>query len=431
MPALGADMLAGTLAAWRKQPGERVRRGEVIAEVETEKGVIEVECFHDGVVRALLVSPGARVPVGTVLASIDEAASAAPGEAPARAAAAEPHAPSEPEPALHARSAAGATPSARQLLREHGLDAASVDGTGPHHTLTRADVLRAAEGATSPAPTLPEPAQAPRVRASPLARQLAKLKGLQLESLSGSGPGGAILAADVERARSAEAAPTAENAPSMRSAIARAMARSKREIPHYYLSHSVDLAAPLAWLANYNAARDVASRLLAGALFVRAVALALRKVPELNGHYTDAGLRASTDIHVGVAVSLRGGGLVAPAIRYADTLSIDALGAALKYVVSRARAGQLKSSELSSPTITITSLGERGVEGVFPVIIPPQVAMVGFGTISERPMAVAGSVCVHPAVTVTLAADHRVSDGHRGGLFLATVAHLLKEPPTP
>jgi pyruvate dehydrogenase E2 component (dihydrolipoamide acetyltransferase) len=270
-----------------------------------------------------------------------------------------------------------------------------------------------------------------RVRVSPFARKLASRYGVDLERLQGTGPLGAVIAADVERARGAEPPARAEDpGAAMRQAIARAMSRSKAEIPHYYLSHTVDLAAPLAWLRQHNENCTIDDRLLAGVLFVRAVAQAVRKTPEINAHYTRDGLHALADVHVGVAVSLRGGGLVAPAIMHADRLTLSELGRAFRDVVNRARAGQLRSSEMSNPTITITSLGERGVETVYPIIIPPQVAMVGFGIITERPTALAGSVVVRPTVTVTLAADHRVSDGHRGALFLSALANVLKEPPS-
>jgi pyruvate dehydrogenase E2 component (dihydrolipoamide acetyltransferase) len=208
------------------------------------------------------------------------------------------------------------------------------------------------------------------------------------------------------------------------------MARSKREIPHYYLSTTIALGRSLAWLEETNARRPPAQRLLLAALLLKAVARALGEAPEFNGFFTGEGFQPGAGIHLGTAIAIRGGGLVAPAIRDADQLSLDALMARLRDVVARARTGALRSSELSDPTITVTSLGERGVETVFGVIYPPQVALVGFGTPVERPWVVAGEVVARRVLTATLAADHRVSDGHRGALLLADIDRWLQSPET-
>ncbi len=169
-------------------------------------------------------------------------------------------------------------------------------------------------------------------------------------------------------------------------------------------------------------------RLLHGALLVKAIALALREVPELNGFWLDGRPQKSEAIHVGVAISLRGGGLVAPALHDADKASLDDLMRRLQELAQRARALSLRSSEMTDPTVTITSLGEHGVESVFGIIYPPQVALVGFGKVVERPWVVAGEVKPRPVVVATLCGDHRATDGHRGALFLAAVDRLLQEP---
>jgi pyruvate dehydrogenase E2 component (dihydrolipoamide acetyltransferase) len=364
MPTLGADMAAGTLVAWRKKPGDAVRRGEIVAEVETDKGVIEVEIFADGVIERLLVEPGRKVPVGTVLATVR-------AEGPAVA---------SPPP-------------------------------GP--------------------PTPPPAAEAGRPRVSPAARELARTLGVDLARVTGTGPGGAVTRADIERAaKAAEPAPApeADRLTRMRQAIAAAMTRSKREIPHYYLATTIDLHPALTWLAERNAARPVTGRVLPGVLLLKAVALALREVPELNAVWAGDRVVPGQAVNVGVAISLRQGGLVAPAIHDTDRLTLDELMARLQDLVTRARAGTLRGSELSDPTITVTSLGDQGVEATFGIIHPPQVAMVGLGKVVERPWVVSGQVVPRPVVTTTLAADHRVSDGHRGGLFLAAVDRLLREP---
>jgi pyruvate dehydrogenase E2 component (dihydrolipoamide acetyltransferase) len=261
--------------------------------------------------------------------------------------------------------------------------------------------------------------------------------------VTGSGEGAAISRQDVERAAAARA-PGAAAAPppaaaaaspggvdrsaGMRRAIAAAMSRSKREIPHYYLATRVDLSAALHWLATENARRPVTERLLPAALLLRAVALALRETPELNGFWLDGAFRPSEAIHVGVAIALRQGGLIAPALHEADRKPLPQLMTELRDLVARARAGSLRSSELSDATITVTNLGELGVEMVFGVIHPPQVAIVGFGRVREEPWAAEGMLGVRPVVGLTLAADHRASDGHRGARFLTAIERRLQSP---
>jgi pyruvate dehydrogenase E2 component (dihydrolipoamide acetyltransferase) len=281
------------------------------------------------------------------------------------------------------------------------------------------------------------PAAAPsdRVRLSPLARKRAIELGIDPASVRGTGPGGSIRREDVEQAAAARAAAPAEKprAPLDRQARARqaigaAMARSKREIPHYYLATTIDMHRAMIWLAEENLRRPVPDRLLYGVLLIKAVALALRDVPELNAVWRGSEPVRSEAVHVGVAISLRGGGLVAPALHDTAGTSLGDLMRGFRDLVQRARSGGLRSSELSDPTITVTSLGEQGVESAFGIIFPPQVAIVGFGKIVERPWVVDGQVVARPVVTATLSADHRVSDGHRGGLFLAAVDRLLQEP---
>jgi pyruvate dehydrogenase E2 component (dihydrolipoamide acetyltransferase) len=243
--------------------------------------------------------------------------------------------------------------------------------------------------------------------------------------------------ADVERAAAAagKAAPGAPAAPAaadwraqMRRAIAAAMARSKREIPHYYLATDIDVTAVTDWLAAENLKRGVAQRLLPVVPLMKAVALALREAPELNGVWADGAFRPSVAVHLGMAIAMRGGGLVAPAIHDADRKSLDALMADLRDLTARVRGGRLRSSEMSDPTITLSNLGEQGVEGIFGVIYPPQVAIVGLGKITERAWPHQGTVAIRRVLTATLSADHRVSDGHLGGLYLAALGRLLQEP---
>jgi pyruvate dehydrogenase E2 component (dihydrolipoamide acetyltransferase) len=220
----------------------------------------------------------------------------------------------------------------------------------------------------------------------------------------------------------------AERAAQMRKVIGAAMARSKREIPHYYLADDVPLIAAMAWLAERNAGRPLTERLLLAPLLLAAVAAALRRYPDFNGFYRDGAFVPGEAIHIGVAISLRAGGLVTPALMDVDRKGIDQINRELLDLIARTRAGSLKATEISAATITVTSLGDQGVGSVFGVIYPPQVAIVGFGRPAERPWAVGGGLRVAPVVTATLAADHRASDGHRGGLFLAALRELLQNP---
>ena len=384
MPALGADMEAGRLIAWMKKPGDRIERGEIIAEIDTDKGLIEVECFATGVVEELLINPGDRVPVGTVLAVIREEGMGArkaerPEEKPAAV-------PAGPIPAITTPARLKISPVARKMAAELGVDPAAITGTGPGGRITHEDVERAAAARTAVAQV------APPVQPS-----------VQPED-------------------------SADRAARMRQAIAAAMAKSKREIPHYYLSATIDMSRATTWLAEENQKRPVEGRLLLGAILIKAVALALREVPELNGFWKEGRAVPSKEIHVGMAISLRGGGLIAPALHNADEQSLDELMKNLRDLTQRARAVRLRSSELTDPTITVTSMGDQGVETVFGVIYPPQVAIAGFGKVVERPWAVNGMIGARQVMTATLAADHRASDGHRGGMFLAAVDRLLQEP---
>jgi pyruvate dehydrogenase E2 component (dihydrolipoamide acetyltransferase) len=272
------------------------------------------------------------------------------------------------------------------------------------------------------------------VRASPAARRLADANGIDLPAIAGSGPAGAITYRDVEQHIGEIAAVEKKkraiglDLEAMRSAIAAAMARSKREIPHYYLEHQIDVTACEQWLTRTNAARPPDSRLLIGALAIKAVALAVRRFPAFNGFYREGRFEPATAIHIGVAISIRGGGLAAPALHGADQASLDELMTRMRDLIERTRSGRLRSSEISDPTITVSSLGERGIEAPYGVIYPPQVAIVGFGKVVVRPWVVDGAIGVRSVVTITLSADHRVSDGHAGARFLAEIGRLLGEP---
>ena len=353
LPALGADMDEGTIVQWNVAPGSVVKRGDVVAVVETDKGAIDVEIFQDGIVREIVVQPGTKVPVGAVLALLDGA------EAPA------------------------------------------------------------ANGA--------------RAKISPAARKRASELGIDVATLQGSGPGGVITLEDAERSPRPSRARTEEPVEpkageGMREAIAAAMSRSKREIPHYYLSTTVDVTPATDWLTAHNASAPVTERLLFAALLVKAIALTCDEMPGFSGFYRDGRFEASPAVHVGVAVALRGGGLVAPAIMETAGKSLTALMDDFRALVMRARAGRLRASELAAPTIILTSLGESSVDAVFPIIQPPQVAIVGAGEVVTRPWVIGDAVQPRQVVTISLGADHRVTDGRLGAQFLARIAQRLADP---
>jgi pyruvate dehydrogenase E2 component (dihydrolipoamide acetyltransferase) len=381
MPSLGADMDAGTLVEWLKKPGEPLNRGDIIAVVETQKGAIEIEVFNDGILNEQLAVPGQKVPVGHLLATIRSRGEPIAQIAPTRA-------------------------------------------TAP----SRLAMMRAAE----PKPSVPQPKaiSAPgRLRATPFARQRAAELGIELSTVS-AGADGIIGAREVEGSapRKAQRKERGIDLGEMRKAIAAAMARSSREIPHYYVSSTLDVSALMSWLEAENASRAPPQRLLYAALILKATALALCKCPELNGTYENGAFSPAQRINIGVGIALRGGGLISPAICDVDTLDLNSLMARLSDLVARVRAGRLRSSELMDGTITLSNLGERTADVLLPLIYPPQVAIIGCGQIGERPWASAGAVVVRNVMTVTVAGDHRVSDGRRAAQFLSGLDELLKRP---
>ena len=425
LPSLGADMDEGMLVAWLVAPGDAVERGQVVAEVETDKGIIEVECWEDAYVDRLLIDPSStKISVGTPIALLRPLDESVPVDRTA-ARAAEPVIATAPVEKTSAAGARRLSPPIRHLAHELGVD---VDRLVPVQggEVTREDVRRASERSA---------VRVGRPRVTPRARRDAIERGIDLGKVAPSRADGLIVTADLPivapllaEAANRPRADAQDPGQAMRRAIARTMERSKREIPHYYLGTRIDLAEAMRWLDGTNVDRSLTKRILPAALLLRAVATALREFPDLNGHWIDGAFSPIESVHLGVAVSLRTGGLVAPAIANADERSVDEMMVSLTDLVARARSGRLRSSEMSEATVTVTSLGERGVDTVFPIIVPPQVAMIGFGRIAERPVVVDGSVVAHTVVDASLTADHRVTDGHRGGLFLLAVDRLLQEP---
>lgn len=390
MPNLGADMEAGTLVEWRKQPGEFLNRGDIIADVETQKGLIEIEVFEEGTLEKLLVKEGEKVPVGTVLALIND------GKAEVKVS----EIPSEEN----------------QKPEVHPIE----------------DVEEK-RGRKSD--------QSERIKISPLARKIAEANRVDISLLKGTGPEGSIVKEDVEKAisegkkpiqetdetKEISAKPAGPAFDAIRMAVAAAMSKSNREIPHYYLEKRMDMSKAMDWVKEANKERPVQKRLLPVALLIKAVAKALDEVPDLNAAWEN-GLQRKNEINIGFVVSLRSGGIVVPAILQADSKTVDEIMETIRDIIPRARAFKLRSSELSQSTFTITSIGEGGADKVFGLIYPPQVGIVGFGEISEQPFAEDGMLGIRPVVDVTLAADHRATDGLIGSRFLAALNKYLQNP---
>lgn len=386
MPSLGSDMDSGTLIEWLKRPGDTVRRGEAIAAVETQKGAIEIESYEEGVLAEIRIGIGEQVPVGTVLAIIR-------GEGV-------PELPAAPAPVKDV------TPSA------------PVAAT-PSSTLWPAP------------PDLPADLGARRI--SPVAVRRAQALGLALDAIS-PGSDGIIGLREVElaagSAKTSADVDTTDPATEMRRAIAAAMTRSWREIPHYFVASTLDVEGMLGWLSNYNAERAPPHRLHYSALLAKAVALSLRAVPVLNGHFAEGRAQLSEAVHLGIAVARRGGGLIAPAIRNADTLPLPELMLELGALVERVRGGRLRSGEMGSSTATLSNLGEESADRLQPIIQPPQLAIIGCGRIVARAMPRGDAIVTRRCLEVTVGGDHRASDGRAGARLLNCLQQWLNAPGT-
>lgn len=375
MPNLGADMEAGTLREWKIKPGDTIHRGDILAVVETQKGLIEIETFDEGTIDSLLLKEDDRVPVGAIMALINQ---------------------KEKE-------------TDKSLPSEMGKNTSSVQAR-----IEKNEVINTPSG----------------IRASPLARRIAAEHQIDLSGVKGTGEKGAISKEDVEMVirqnHEISKEKSTVSTDSIRMAIAAAMSKSNREIPHYYLETKIDMSRPLAWLTANNKSRSAANRILPVVLFIKATARALVEFPDINAIW-DNKLQRKKEINIGFVTSLRTGGIMIPTIHSADRKSIDEIMQTLNEIIPRARQLQLRSSDLSDSSITITNLGDNGVEKIFGIIYPPQVALIGFGGISEQPWAENGMLDVRPVLSITFAGDHRASDGQTGSKFLTAIKnHLLK-----
>lgn len=370
LPSLGADMDVGSVLEWRVGIGDRVERGDVVALISTEKSDIDVESWDTGVVTELIATIGQELEVGSPLLRLNREARASVQQA--------------------------------------------VTSPGP--------------GKRQPTPTEPTD---DRVPASPLARRRAADRHVSLHGIDGTGPGGAIVAADLERLPGQGAEPAAtpdEPAGAMRRAIAERMTRSNREIPHYRLEQDVDMTPALEWLAGHNADLAITDRAVPAALFACAVARAAGSVGELNGTWEGDHLALSGSVDLAIVISLRSGGLVMPTVAAADQLGLADMMSTMRDMVTRARRGRLLSRWMAPSTIAITNLGDNGADRVAGVIFPPHIALIGFGRMSQRPWVVNDLVVPRSMVTATLVGDHRASDGADGSRFLAAVEAVLADP---
>ncbi len=451
MPQLGYDMREGTVVRWIKQEGDEVVANEVIAEIETDKAVVEFKPTTGGVLRRIVADEGVAVPVGELIAVIGDADEALPDDvaspsAAAPAAVAEPEAASAPAPAVAPAASSGevrASPIARRLARERGVDLATVTGTGPGGRIVEADVLAAADAARVAA-------EAGRVMASPLARRLAREQGIDLAGVTGTGPGGRVVEADIYAAAAAQAAapPTQETAPSpapagaavptpegteraelsrMRQAIAGVTSGSKREAPHFYVAVDIDMTAAMALRRDINDELPASSRVSVNDLIVKASALAIGKHPKFNSFYRGDHLQMNPSVNVGIAIALESG-LIVPGIPECENKTLAQIAAASRDLIDRANNGRLQAEEYSGTTYSVSNLGMFDVDSFTAIIFPPHAAILAVGAVKEQPVARDGQLAIAEIMKATLSVDHRVADGAEAAQFLMEIKRLLEKP---
>jgi pyruvate dehydrogenase E2 component (dihydrolipoamide acetyltransferase) len=412
MPKLGADMQEGKIVRWLKKEGDRVKKGEIIAEVETDKADIEMEAYASGVVRKILASEGQVAPVGTVIAVIAEEgedvsgvlAGKAPVAAPAptRPAAPRAEAPAPAEPRAPAERVK-ASPLARRLARERGVDVRLLRGSGPGGRVVRADIERAAAPA---APAAAAAAPRPAVAAAPVP----------------AAPAVAVPAAVAAAAAAGEAVPLTP----IRRAIATRMVQSKAPVPHFYLTLDADMTRAQELRASLNA-HDETLKLTVTDILLKACALTLPKHPYVNASFAGDKIQFHREVHVGIAVALDDG-LITPVLRDVHRRALTQIAREARDLAERARNRKLKADELSGGTFTISNLGMFGIEEFSAIIVPPEAAILAVGAIQDAPVAEEGRVVIRPRLRLTLSCDHRVVDGATGARFLADLKKLLEAP---
>jgi len=415
MPALEMAQETGKVIHWLKRPGEAVRKGEPIVEIETDKVTVEIEAPASGVLRDVTANEGDVVPVGRTIALI-----VATGEAPGATGAV----PSPPATG----GAVKASPLARRIAEQHGVDLGRISTASGR--IEKADVLAYVEGRK---PAAAGNGRAGRlVAASPKARRLAAERGLDLAALRGSGPGGAVLADDVPAAARPAApvlsAPPREAAPSVGTVwriMAERMTASWTSAPHFYLVREVNVRRLASWLEH--ARKQPGAHVTYTDLLVKLVAAALSRHPRANASWGDGAIAQNTDINIGLAVAIEDG-LVVPVIHRADSLRLPEIAARRADVVGRAQAGKLRPADIQGGGFTISNLGMFGVDAFSAIVNPPQAAILAVGRIADRVVALNGQPAVEPTMVLTLSCDHRALDGARAAQFLSTLADLVEEP---
>ena len=439
MPALGMAQQTGKIIAWLKAEGAKVTQGEPILEVETDKAAVEIEAPADGFLRGIVAGDGAEVPVGETIAWILEQDEPLPEGKPGvetearRGAASQPEAiPSpadgrtKPEPGSQPAQEKfpQATPVARRMAREHHLDLSEINVDGSR--ITRADVtayLASREGRFQ---------DTRLVAASPKARRIAQSLGLALESIPGSGPHGAVLAADIERFQESPGVvgPALSSAePREMSTLWRLMAErvtgSWQSVPHFYLLREVQATRLQDWRQRLKQQRSYPVTVTD--LLVRLVAYALRRHPGVNSRWDDGRLLPLENINIGLAVAVEDG-LVVPVIQRADELTLEDISTRRQELVQRAHAHRLRPADLEGSTFTISNLGMYGVDIFNAIVNQPNAAILAVGRIADRVVAIDGQPAVRPMMYLSMSCDHRVVDGARGARFLSDLADLIEEP---
>ncbi|MBI4312008.1 MAG: 2-oxo acid dehydrogenase subunit E2 [Chloroflexi bacterium] len=414
MPQMGYDMTQGVLVRWLKEEGAQVKRGEPVAEIETDKAVVEMEATAAGILRKLLANPGASIPVGQAIAIVgaaDEDISALvpaatdgqPGATAPAATVAPPSPIALPTPAAPAEGPAEevrVTPVARRLAQEKGVDLRRVKGTGPGGRITREDVEAAAAQRQPAAVAVPAPT--PAAAATPMPTAPARPPA----------PAPAVAAGRVELSR-------------MRQAIARATSQSKQGVPHFYVTIAADMTAALALRAQVNESQQQV-KVTINDLVLRAAVLALKKFPNLNASYRDTYVEAHPYIHLGIAIG-REQGLVVPAIVNAHEKTLIELALASKDLAERVQSGRLRQDEYNG-TFSTSNLGMFGVEEFSAIILPPQAAVLAIAAVRPEAVVVDGQVAVRQMMRLTISVDHRVSDGVEGARFMQEIKGLLEKP---
>ena len=448
MPQMGYDMHEGKVVRWLKQEGEEVIRGEVIAEIETDKATVEYEAYTGGVMGKIVAEEGETIPVGGLIAVITAPGEAIPEELLTDAAISDSNRPPAdlaptsvevpaPQPAAASPQDDGevrASPIARRLAQERGVDLSTVTGTGPGGRITEADIPDQGTPAAAPTPALV--VANGYIKASPLAKRLARERGIDLASLNGTGPEGRITEIDVPRhapvpdglvADFAELSSEKVELSRMRQAIARVTVDSKREAPHFYVSVDIDMTKAMSFRRDMNDELDAEKRVSVNDLIVKASAIAIGRHPKFNSFFRDDHLQMNSAINVGIAIALESG-LIVPGINGCEGKSLVQIAVASRDLVARANSGTLRNDEYSGTTFSVSNLGMFDIESFTAIIFPPHAAVLAVGTVKEQPVVRDGEIAIAQIMKANLSTDHRVADGSEAAQFLVEIKKLLENP---